>query len=337
MSEPRPQKPCDPGFITDHVFCWHHLVFQKLERVENGTWRLVIPPVLASVVRIRLRRTGRRRTGHTAVMSSLLLFLFFFLPLLILTPASALEFRYHNNPKHARIEHHHTTGLRRFTCPRNVVANLRFTAGQPPAQSIDRDRDTQRLCHDSGGMQDYNYVWSQCLELTLEVSCCKFPPVRELPALWTENKRALQAFIQQVHLGVKGRVFDASGAPVQNAVVEVKGRRNMCPFRTDRHGEYYRLLLPGNYTFTVTYPGHEVLTETLNVPYGPDRYSAMKYDFLLQRTPTDPTQVKPTQVKPTPTCNYTLHLEAGGAITRPTWTGLSVGLWFVVVLQSITA
>lgn len=51
--------------------------------------------------------------------------------------------------------------------------------------------------------------------------------------------------------GVKGRVFDGSGAPVQNAVVEVKGRRNMCPFRTDRHGEYYRLLLPGKYSFTV--------------------------------------------------------------------------------------
>ena len=157
------------------------------------------------------------------------------------------------------------------------------------------------VCVSSGGMQDYNYVWAQCLELTLEVSCCKFPPTRELPALWAENKRALLAFIQQVHLGqcpsicppvcppvylsaplltdlftsvsfpfsriivtyylhvcvsvscsgVKGRVFDSSGVPVQNAVVEVIGRRNMCPFRTDRHGEYYRLLLPGNYSFSV--------------------------------------------------------------------------------------
>ncbi|XP_071357764.1 carboxypeptidase M [Trachinotus anak] len=188
----------------------------------------------------------------------------------------------------------------------------------------------------TGGMQDYNYVWAQCLELTLEVSCCKFPPVRELPALWMQNKEALLAFMRQVHLGVKGRVFDGSGVPVQNAVVEVKGRRNMCPFRTDRHGEYYRLLLPGNYSFTVTYPGHEVLTETLNVPYGPDLYSAMKHDFLLKRTPANPTQANPTQISPTPTCNYTLHVEAGGAISRPTWTGLSVGLWFVAALRSAT-
>ncbi|XP_068558679.1 carboxypeptidase M [Cebidichthys violaceus] len=189
----------------------------------------------------------------------------------------------------------------------------------------------------SGGMQDYNYVWAQCLELTLEVSCCKFPPVQQLPALWTENRKSLLAFIQQVHLGVKGRVFDGSGVPVQNAVVEVRGRRNMCPFKTDRHGEYYRLLLPGNYSFTVTYPGHEVLTETLNVPHGPDHYSAMKHDFVLRHIPTTTgrTSAHPTSANLTPTCNYTLHLEAGGATYRPSWTGLSAGLGLVAALRSL--
>lgn len=53
----------------------------------------------------------------------------------------------------------------------------------------------------TGGMQDYNYVWSQCFELTLEVSCCKFPPAGELPALWMDNRKSLLAYIQQVHLG----------------------------------------------------------------------------------------------------------------------------------------
>lgn len=53
----------------------------------------------------------------------------------------------------------------------------------------------------SGGMQDYNYVWAQCLEITLELSCCKFPPENDLPGLWDANKPALLAYMQQVHLG----------------------------------------------------------------------------------------------------------------------------------------
>ncbi|XP_053271465.1 carboxypeptidase M [Pleuronectes platessa] len=189
-----------------------------------------------------------------------------------------------------------------------------------------------------GGMQDYNYVWAQCLELTLEISCCKFPPVSELPALWADNRKSLLAFIQQVHLGVKGRVFDSSGVPVQNALVEVKGRKNTCPFRSDRHGEYFRLLLPGTYSFTVTYPGHKVLTETLTVPYGPDRYSAMKHDFLLQLTDANSPQANPTSVPPTatPTCNYTLNLEGGSAVATPTWAGLSAALVLAAALRSAT-
>ncbi|XP_051974454.1 carboxypeptidase M [Xyrauchen texanus] len=135
-----------------------------------------------------------------------------------------------------------------------------------------------------GGMQDYNYVWAQCLELTLEISCCKFPPETDLPGLWQANKPALLAYMQQVHLGVKGVVMDSNGNPVQNAVVEVYGRRNLCPFRTDRNGEYYRLLLPGNYTITVTYTGHKTVTQNISLPYGPDTFSALTKNFLLQKS-----------------------------------------------------
>lgn len=39
-----------------------------------------------------------------------------------------------------------------------------------------------------GGMQDYNYVWYGCMEITLEVSCCKYPPAHELPRYWEDNK-----------------------------------------------------------------------------------------------------------------------------------------------------
>lgn len=166
--------------------------------------------------------------------------------------------------------------------------------------------------------------------------------------------------------GVKGRVFDGSGVPVQNAVVEVKGRENMCPFRTDRHGEYYRLLLPGSYSFTVnaaltsgggaepaqqhvtltsflcdrqvTYPGHEVLTETLTIPYGPDQYSAMKHDFLLRQITTTTTRspANVTVASTTLSCNESFEVESAGVGTRSTWVGVGVGLGLVAAaLQSL--
>lgn len=181
----------------------------------------------------------------------------------------------------------------------------------------------------SGGMQDYNYVWAQCLELTLEISCCKFPPVSELPGMWEDNRRALLSYIQQVHLGVKGRVFDSLGAAVQNAVVDIAGRRNICPFKTNEHGEYYRLLLPGNYTLTVTYPGHKVLTETITVPYGPDHYSALKHDFFLQKSGS--TTPQPLSTGHNITCNHSVHLFAGGASVRAVWTGFAMTLVIVAL------
>lgn len=39
-----------------------------------------------------------------------------------------------------------------------------------------------------GGMQDYNYVWHGCMEITLEISCCKYPPASDLPRYWEENR-----------------------------------------------------------------------------------------------------------------------------------------------------
>lgn len=37
-------------------------------------------------------------------------------------------------------------------------------------------------------MQDYNYVWYGCMEITLEISCCKYPPAYELPKYWEDNR-----------------------------------------------------------------------------------------------------------------------------------------------------
>ncbi|XP_066579909.1 carboxypeptidase M isoform X2 [Amia ocellicauda] len=145
-----------------------------------------------------------------------------------------------------------------------------------------------------GGMQDYNYVFGQCLEITLEVSCCKYPNEDKLSGLWAANKAALLAYMQQVHLGVKGQVFDSRGVPVQNALVAVEGRQNLCPFKTDTNGEYYRLLLPGNYTLKVTVPGQAPITESLQIPDGTSKFSALKRDFVSLSPSIRPDTSDPT-------------------------------------------
>ena len=52
-----------------------------------------------------------------------------------------------------------------------------------------------------GSMQDYNYIYAGCMELTLEVSCCKFPPDSEMESMWESNKEPLLQLLLQVHKG----------------------------------------------------------------------------------------------------------------------------------------
>ncbi|KAM4678084.1 carboxypeptidase M isoform 2-T2 [Discoglossus pictus] len=147
-----------------------------------------------------------------------------------------------------------------------------------------------------GGMQDYNYIYAQCFEITLELSCCKYPNASTLPKFWNDNKVSLIEYMKQVHTGLKGQVFDMYGKPIANAIVEVQGHRHICPYRTNTLGEYYLLLLPGSYTLNVTVQGAASIIKNIYIPKSVN-LSAMKYDFVYNghMSSEAPVTCNPTQ------------------------------------------
>ncbi|KAF5276533.1 hypothetical protein FQR65_LT03963 [Abscondita terminalis] len=105
-----------------------------------------------------------------------------------------------------------------------------------------------------GGMQDFNYFQHGCMELTLEISCCKYPPAKELPRLWEDNKYALIEFIQQAHRGVRGVIFNNEDKKtISGASLKIIGREMY--FNSSKNGEFWRILLPGKYELQVNASG----------------------------------------------------------------------------------
>ncbi|XP_003469743.2 carboxypeptidase D [Cavia porcellus] len=133
-----------------------------------------------------------------------------------------------------------------------------------------------------GGMQDYNYVWANCFEITLELSCCKYPPASQLRQEWENNRESLITLIEKVHIGIKGFVKDSvTGSGLENATISVAGINHN--ITTGRFGDFHRLLIPGTYNLTALSTGYMPLTiHNIIVKEGP----ATEVDFSLRPTAT---------------------------------------------------
>nr|KAG5686430.1 hypothetical protein BaRGS_017698 [Batillaria attramentaria] len=135
----------------------------------------------------------------------------------------------------------------------------------------------------TGGMQDHNYLVAGCIELSLELSCCKYPPVDELQSFWDANRQSMLDLMQKVHMGVKGLVKDNEGRPVEGVTVTVQGRE-MVTSRTTQHGEYWKILLPGYYRLMVSKDGCNPQTYNFQVETG----SVTRLDVTYE-IPDEPT------------------------------------------------
>jgi len=103
-----------------------------------------------------------------------------------------------------------------------------------------------------GGMQDFNYLFSNCMELTLELSCCKYPQDTELQELWEQNRESLVKYLEVALGGVRGIVRDTLGKPVEGATVVIQSINKT--ITSSANGEYWRILSPGTYRIQAVMP-----------------------------------------------------------------------------------
>lgn len=64
------------------------------------------------------------------------------------------------------------------------------------AQPICTVRWFPRVC--PAGMNDFSYLHTNCFEVTVELSCDKFPHASELPVEWENNRESLLVYMEQV-------------------------------------------------------------------------------------------------------------------------------------------
>lgn len=100
-------------------------------------------------------------------------------------------------------------------------------------------------------MQDYNYLKHGCIDVTIELTCCKYPKASELENIWEDNKMSLIEYLKQANKGVKGIVKFANGIPAKFVTVKIDSRAPY--FKTNKNGEYYRILLPGTYNLELLF------------------------------------------------------------------------------------
>ncbi|XP_070835154.1 probable carboxypeptidase X1 [Chaetodon trifascialis] len=132
-----------------------------------------------------------------------------------------------------------------------------------------------------GSMNDFSYLHTNCFEVTVELSCDKFPHASELPIEWENNKESLLVYMEQVHRGIKGVIRDKlTKKGIPDAIIKVEDHDH--DIRSANDGDYWRLLNPGEYQVVVWAEGYFPSMRQCHVGMEP---RATICDFTLTKTP----------------------------------------------------
>ncbi|EGG22545.1 peptidase M14 family protein [Cavenderia fasciculata] len=116
-----------------------------------------------------------------------------------------------------------------------------------------------------GGMQDWNYDYSNNFEITLELSNEKGPSPNQLEEFWQDNKYSLLNFINiPLTMGFYGKITDANnGQPIQ-ASIQIENNDHIIQ-SSKLFGDYYRLLDVGSYNVTFTCKNYKSISIPINI------------------------------------------------------------------------
>jgi len=114
-----------------------------------------------------------------------------------------------------------------------------------------------------GGMQDWNYLNTEDMEITLEISRVKNPADSLLQQFWQDNKESLYSYMEKINVGVRGKIIcKETGDPVKAAIVRAERKTAdgiVVHMHHDIHsgadGWYYRVLAPGTWSIEFSSPG----------------------------------------------------------------------------------
>ena len=73
----------------------------------------------------------------------------------------------------------------------------------------------------SGSMQDWNYFYTNTLEVTVEIGCLKYPSEPFLQKYWEANRQSIYSFYSFASAGVVGQVFDVNENPISQAIIQI--------------------------------------------------------------------------------------------------------------------
>ena len=82
--------------------------------------------------------------------------------------------------------------------PTMHLANSKENCSHPVRRFIDGITNGAAWASIAGGMQDYNYVVHNCMEVTVELGCNKFPGISGLARAWQQNRKALLSYLSMV-------------------------------------------------------------------------------------------------------------------------------------------